>query len=245
MNYSNKELYKISKAVFKEATLHQQIQAAGSNKAKFLEKVEKNKSNFGAQPIVMKILIALYITIFTVIPITSFMQINIAKTLPFVEDSWNLFAGGMSLSGFLLMELFVLIIFSVTFTWGFLSKEPYKWVGTLPFSRVEVSKISFFTFLRGINVQIIVLSLVFPIGTMIGINFPIGLGIGLGRNFIMFSICLVVNLAITIFNLSVVILLGRKMAQVMEGEEAENKAVSLYTSPSPRDLSTSRMPSSA
>ena len=223
MNYSNKELYKISKKVFTEATLHQQIQAAGSNKAKFLEKVEKNKSNFGAQPIVMKILIAVYIIIFTAIPMASFMEINVAKTLPFVENSWNLFAGGMSLSGFLLMELFVLIIFSVTFTWGFLSKEPYKWVGTLPFSRVEVSKISFFTFLRGINVQIIVLSLVFPIGTMIGINFPKGLGIGLGRNFIMLSLCLVVNLAITIFNLSIVILLGRKMAQVMEGEEADSK----------------------
>jgi len=223
VDYSNKELYKISKVVFTEATLHQQIQAAGSNKAKFLEKLGKKKSNFGSQSIAMKILIALYIIIFTLVPFLSFMQINIASTIPFVEDTWNIFAGGLSISGFILLQLFILLIFSVTFTWGFLSKEPYKWVGTLPFSREDISKISFFTFLRGINVQIIVLALVFPIGTMIGINLPRGLGIGLGRNFIMLSICLVVNLANTVFNISIVILLGRKMAQVMEGEEANNK----------------------
>jgi len=223
VDYSNKELYKISKVVYTEATLHQQIQAAGSNKAKFLEKLGKKKSNFGGQSIAMKVLIAIYIIIFTTIPLLTFIQINVASAIPFVEDTWNLFVGGLSNSGFLLLELVILIIFSVTFTWGFLSKEPYKWVGTLPFSRVDISKISFFTFLRGINVQIIVLALVFPIGTMIGINLPRGLGIGLGRNFIMFAICMIVNLAHTVFNISIVILLGRKMAEAMEGEEANNK----------------------
>lgn len=223
MEYTNKELYKISKTVFKEATLHQQIQAAGSNKAKFLERLGKKKSNIGAQPIAMKILVAVYIVIFTAIPVTSFIQINIVSVIPVVEDTWNLYVGGLSISSFMLLQPIILILFTVTFTWGFLSKEPYTWVSTLPFSRKDISKISFFTFIRGIDIQLIILALVLPIGTMIGINLPRGFGVNLGSNFLMVFICLLVNLSYTIFNISIVILLGRKMAKVMEDQEENNR----------------------
>ncbi|MGC9779544.1 MAG: hypothetical protein HZR80_09915 [Candidatus Heimdallarchaeota archaeon] len=223
MEYSNKELYKVSKKVYTEAILHSQLQASGSNKAKFLEKIGNSKRNFTAQSVIMKILVAFYIIVFTAIPVTSFMQINIVSVILSVEDTWNLFAGGLSVSSFMLMQPIILTLFSVTFTWGFLSKEPYTWVSTLPFSRKDISKISFFTFFRGINVQSIVLFLVLPIGTIIGINLPSGMGIGLGRNFLMIGICLIVNLANTIFNISLVILLGRKMAKVMEDQEENNK----------------------
>jgi hypothetical protein len=219
MEHTNKELYKLSKKVYTEAMLHSQLQTAGRNKAKFLERINQRRRNIGAQSIAMKLLVALYIVIFTIIPVTSFMQINIVSEIPFVEDAWNLFAGGLSIGGFMLLQPIILIIFSVTFTWGFLSKEPYAWVSTLPYSRKDVSKISFFTFFRGINVQIIVLFLVFPIGTIIGINLPRGMGVGLANNFLMLGICLIVNLANSIINIGIVILLGRKMAKVMEDQE--------------------------
>ncbi len=228
MEYSNKELFKISKAVFTESILHSQLEASGSNKAKFLENLGKKKKRyFGAQSIAMKCLIALYMVIFTLIPVLAFIQINVFSNVPYVEDTWNLFAGGLTISGFMALQLIILLIFSVTFTWGFLSKEPYTWVSTLPFSRKDIGKISFFTFLRGIDVQLIVLSLVLPIATIIGINLPRGLGVGVGRNFLMIAICLVVNLSNTMFNISIVILLGRKMAKVMEDQEENNKLASL------------------
>lgn len=223
MEYSNKELYKVSKKVFTEAILHSQLQAAGSNKAKFLERMGNNRRNLTTQSVIMKFLVAFYIIVFTAIPITSFMQINIVSVIPSVEDTWNLFAGGLSVSGFMLLQPIILILFSVTFTWGYLSKEPYTWISTLPYSRKDISKISFFTFFRGINIQIIVLFLVLPVGAIIGINLPSGMGIGLGRNFLMIGVCIIVNLANTVFNISIVILLGRKMAKVMEDQEENNK----------------------
>jgi hypothetical protein len=209
--------------VYTEAILHQQEQSAGSNKAKFLENLGKKKTNFKIQAIIMKIVFAFYIVVFTVIPVISFMQINIVSGIPFVEDTWNLFAGGLSVGGFMLLQPIILILFSVTYTWGYLSKEPYSCVSSLPFSRMDISKISFFTFLRGIDIQLIVLFLVLPIGTAIGINLPRGIGFGIGKNFLMIFVCLIVNLANTIFNISIVILLGRKMANVMEGQEENNK----------------------
>ena len=123
----------------------------------------------------------------------------------------------------MLLQTIILILFSVTYTWGYLSKEPYTSVSVLPFSRKDISRISFFTFLRGIDIQLIVLFLVLPIGTIIGINLPKGIGFGVGKNFLMIAVCLLVNLANTIFNLSIVILLGRKMANVMEGQEENNR----------------------
>ncbi len=223
LEYSNKELYKISKSVFTEAILYQQIQSAGSNKTKFLERLSVKKTNFKVQGIIMKILFAFYIAVFTVIPVISFMQINLVSSFPFVEDTWNLFVGGLSVSAFMLLQPIILILFSVTYTWGYLSKEPYTCVSPLPFSREDISKISFFTFLRGIDIQLIALFLVLPIGTIIGINLPAGAGFSVGKNFFMISICLVINLANTIFNISLVILLGRKMANIMEGQEENNK----------------------
>ncbi|MBK5114602.1 MAG: hypothetical protein KGD59_02025 [Candidatus Heimdallarchaeota archaeon] len=219
VEYSNKELYKISKRVFTEAIFHSQQQAAGSNKAKFLERVGKKRESIGTQSIIMKILVAFYIVVFTAMPVLSFVQINIVSEIPFVEETWNLFVGGFSVSGYLLLQPIILILFSITFTWGFLSKEPYTWISTLPYSRKDVSKISFFTFLRGIDVQMIVLFLALPIGTIIGINLPKGMGIGLAENFLMIGVCLIVNIANTVFNLSLTILLGRKMAKVMEDQE--------------------------
>ncbi|NHJ49940.1 MAG: hypothetical protein FK733_19265 [Asgard group archaeon] len=223
MEYTNKELFKVSKTVYTEAMLHSQLQTAGRNKAKFLEKINQRRGHISGQSIAMKAVLALYIVVFTIIPVTSFMQINIVSQIPFVEDAWNLFAGCLSLSSFMLLQPIILIIFSVTFTWGFLSKEPYSWIRTLPYSRKDVSKISFFTFLRGINVQMIVLFLVLPVGAMIGINLPRGMGVGLAKNFLMIGICLVVNLANSVFNISIVILLGRKMAKVMEDQEENNR----------------------
>jgi len=227
MEYSNKELYKISKAVFTESILHSQLEASGSNKAKFLENLgKKKKKNIAAQSIAMKALVSLYMAIFTLIPVLAFIQINVYSEMLLVENTWNLFVSGLTVSGFMILQTVILLIFSVTFTWGFLSKEPYTWVSTLPFSRKDIGKISFFTFLRGIDVQLIVLSLVLPIGTMIGINLPRGLGLGVGRNFLMLAICLIVNLSNTMFNISIVILLGRKMAIVMEDQEENSKLAS-------------------
>jgi len=223
VEYSNKELYKISKRVFTEAMFHSQLQAAGSNKAKFLERIGKKRESVGTQSIIMKILVAFYIVVFTAMPVLSFIQINFVSAIPAVEETWNLFVGGLSVSGYLLLQPIILILFSVTFTWGFLSKEPYTWISTLPYSRKDISKISFFTFLRGINVQMIVLFLALPIGTIIGINLPKGMGIGLAENFLMVGVCLVINLANTVFNLSIAILLGRKMAKVMEDQEDNNR----------------------
>ena len=223
LEYSNKELYKISKKVYTEAILHQQVQSAGSNKAKFLERLGNQRSNFRTQAIIMKIIFAFYIIVFTVIPVISFMQINIVSGLPFIEDTWNLFAGGLSVSGFMLLQPIILILFSVTYTWGYLSKEPYTSISSLPFSREDISKISFFTFLRGIDIQLIVLFLVLPVGTIIGINLPASSGFSVGKNIFMVTICILVNLANTIFNISIVILLGRKMANIMEGQEENNR----------------------
>ncbi|NHJ87836.1 MAG: hypothetical protein FK734_20405 [Asgard group archaeon] len=223
MEYTNKELYKISKTVFHETNLHQQLQAAGSNKAKYLERVSKNKSSIDSQSIVMKILLAFYIIIFTFIPVNTFIQINIISQTPSIDYSWNILVGGSSVSLFLLLQPILLIIFSVTFTWGFLSKEPYGWISTLPFSRKDISKISFFTFLRGIDVQLVVLTLVLPVGTMIGINLLPGIGVDLATNFLMLFICIIVNFANTIFNISIVILVGRRMAKVMEDQEENSK----------------------
>ncbi|MFW9925009.1 MAG: hypothetical protein ACFFDW_17175 [Candidatus Thorarchaeota archaeon] len=229
MEYSNKELYKISKTVFREATLHQQIESAGSNKAKFLEKIGKQKkANFESQSIAMKVLIAIYICVFTIIPIFSFIQINFVTKELSIDTIWVNLVGGLSLSSFMLLEPIILIIFTVTFTWGFLSNEPYTWVSTLPFSRKDISKISFFTFLRGIDVHFIVLFLVLPIGTMIGINLPKMYAVGLGTNFLMFFVSLLINLSYTIFNISIVILLGRKMAKIMENQEENNKLANFF-----------------
>ncbi|MHA2309395.1 MAG: hypothetical protein ACXABJ_08975, partial [Candidatus Heimdallarchaeaceae archaeon] len=164
----NSELYKHSKKTYNEALLHTGLNTAGSSQAKYLERVERDKNSPRVPAMILKGVTVLYVGIMTLIPVVSFLQIATVSAAG-VSPQWVNFVGGLSMSGFLLFLPVILLIFSVMFSWGLMSGGPYEWLGTLPFGKRDIQKIGLFTFIRGMNVQLVAIGLLLPVGTVIAV----------------------------------------------------------------------------
>ena len=218
---NNAELYKISKNVYREAVIHSQLQAAGSNQAKFLERVEKDRMA-RMQDQVLKVLSAFYIAMLFLLPLRSFTTTSSALNGG-ISSEWVTFVGSCTMGGFFLIMPLILLIFSITFMWGLMSGGPYKWIHTLPFSKKDIEKIGLFTFLRSMNFQLVVMLLVLPAGTIAAIAFTLSSEISLVNSILMVFFSIAISLVSIVFYLSIVVILGRKMAILMEEHEVSSK----------------------
>ncbi|NPD88239.1 MAG: hypothetical protein HGN29_05930 [Asgard group archaeon] len=223
----NSELYKYSKKTYNEAILHTGMNTAGSSQAKFLERVEKDKNSAKAPAIILKAITVLYIAIMTLVPVVSLLQIATVSAAG-VSPQWVNFVGGLSMSGFLLFLPVILLIFSVMFTWGLMSGGPYEWLGTLPFSRRDVQKIGMFTFIRGMNLQLIAIGLLLPVGIIIGVLIQNNPSFSVPTIILLIFSSIVISIINVIFILSLVVIVLRKMAILMEGSEIGDKKTTFF-----------------
>jgi len=220
----NKELYKTSKRVYKEAILHAQLQSAGSSQQRYLERIEKDKMA-RSPDIIYKILSALYIASLAFIPLISvssmYMQLAQGASI-----EWINFAGGLVNGAFFLLQFVILIVFALMVAWGITSGGPYVWIHTLPFSRKDIEKIGFFTFMRSINFQLIAMALILPIGMIIVLSLTIGPFLAPWKCFFIVLISLILSLVNTCFNLGLLVILSRKLAVVLEEYDFASKKAS-------------------
>ncbi|MHA1668302.1 MAG: hypothetical protein ACTSUR_06545 [Candidatus Heimdallarchaeaceae archaeon] len=218
---SFRALYKISKRVYREGILHSQLEAAGSNQAKLLERIERDKMSRMPDQI-LKFISGIYIGVLTLIPIQSFLNIILSINQG-VEISWVLFVGSLSLGAFFLLQPIILVVFSLMLTWGLMSGGPYQWLHTLPLKRYDIQKIGLFAFFRSINIQLIVMTFVFPTSVVISLIMNSALHFSLTKMFLLVVLSIIVSLANSVFNLSVVVIVGRKMAILIEEREENSK----------------------
>ncbi len=222
---NNKDLYRISKRVYREGILQGQLQSAGSDQARFLEKIDKDKMQ-RSPDIILKVMSAIYIAGLVTIPI--FSLITIHSTLGSgIDSSWVTFVGGLSISGFLVMQPAVLLIFSFMFTWGLMSGGPYKWIHTLPLGKKDIERIGFFTFLRSINVQLISMSLVLPAGIVTSIVLVLGSEISVLSLVLLIITSLFLSIINLVFNLSLLVIISRKMAIIMGDQEVNSRKTNI------------------
>lgn len=222
---SNKKLYRISKKVYREGILHSQLQSSGSDQARFLEKIEKDTMQ-RSQDIILKIVSALYIAGLIAIPIISLITIHSTLSSE-IDPSWVALVGSLSISGFLVMQPIVLLVFTFMFTYGLMSGGPYKWIQTLPLGKKDIEKIGFFTFLRSINVQLISMSLVLPIAAIVSIVLVLGSEISVLSLVLLVITSLFLSIVNIVFDLSLLVLISRKMAIIMGDQETSSRKTSI------------------
>lgn len=222
---STRFLYKTSKRIYKEAVLDAQIHSAGSNQQRFLERIEKDKVA-RSPDIIYKILATIYIASLTAIPIVSVFTMY-SQLANGVNIEWINFAGGVVIGIFFLFQMVILLVFALFFSWGIMSGGPYEWIHTLPFNRKQVEKLGFLTFARSINVQLIVMTLVLPVGIATAVSLSIGMFLGFWKVLSIVLITLVLSVSNTCFNLGLLVILGRKLAIVMEEYDIASRKANL------------------
>ncbi|MHA1212544.1 MAG: hypothetical protein ACTSSH_08790, partial [Candidatus Heimdallarchaeota archaeon] len=127
----------------------------------------------------------------------------------------------------LVMQPAVLLVFSFMFTWGLMSGGPYKWIHTLPLGKKDIERIGFFTFLRSINVQLISMSLVLPAGIVTSIVWVLGSEISVLSLVLLIITSIFLSIINLVFNLSLLVIISRKMAIIMGDQEVNSRKTSI------------------
>ena len=204
------ELLTISKYAYREAFMQGQMDQAGSNLSSIMEKMEKNTKYLRNQNIAMKVLMCLYVSLLIFSPISAFLNAQGSSGL--VSSQWRLFSSGLVMNFFFLMQFFYILMFGLFFASGLLSGEAFHWLSTLPISKHDRSKISYMTFIRGIDAPAVALCLVFPLAAAI-----------ITQSFLLTLVCFLVSLLNTIFTFSILIILGTKMQKILKSSNTRSK----------------------
>ncbi len=212
---NNKQLYKISKFAYKEAFLVSQLEMAGVNQAKILEKMEKNSKYMRTQDIAMKVVVSIYLAAMVILPIQVYALLDTAIENG-IPTQWAIFAGGVSFSIFSAIQLLFLVTFGIFLSSGFFSGEEFKFLSTLPLSKQDLHKITLFTFFRTIDAQFFTLALSFPVATFFATkNIPITF------------ISIIVSLLNLVFSFGILAVFGEKLNRIMKNSDVSSKKASV------------------
>jgi hypothetical protein len=206
---NNRQLWKISKLSYREAFTAATLAQAGSNQAKILEKMGKNRSYMKTQSIAMKFAMVLYLGMMIILPIQAF---NTIRTGVDVDPSWMLFTGSITLSLYFLMQMLYLIMFGMFFASSLLSGEMFKFLATLPLKKKEIQKVALFTFFRGVDVEFWTLLIVFPLGTAIA-----------SQSLIVTLACILISILNIVFSFGILIIIGEKVNRILNDSHVNTK----------------------
>ncbi|MCK5304402.1 MAG: hypothetical protein KAJ72_04070, partial [Candidatus Heimdallarchaeota archaeon] len=102
-----------------------------------------------------------------------------------------------------------------------------KWIHTLPLGKKDIERIGFFTFLRSINIQLIAMSLVLPAGIVASIVLVLGSEISVLSLVLLIVSSLLLSIINLVFNLSLLVIISRKMAIIMEDQEVNSRKTNI------------------
>ncbi|QEE17227.1 hypothetical protein DSAG12_03059 [Promethearchaeum syntrophicum] len=204
-------LFRISKYPYQEAFLESQMAMAGSNQSKFMEDMKSNRNHVKQMSFFTKIMVSMFLAMMILIPIQTFQTLEIARTYG-VPNTWITFTGGALISIFMVVETIYLISISLFTASSFFSGETYLWLRTLPIKKRDMGKISLFAFFRGIDIQIYVIILIFPIATIIAT-----------QNILLMCLSLLLSFLQASFSFSLLVILGEKINRVLKINDANTK----------------------
>lgn len=209
---SMKRLYKISKYSYNEAFLESTLNMAGMNQNQIMERLKKNAKYLKNQRVASKVVMTIYLVLFIAVPIQSLLTVKDALEQGNPPQQILLASSGL-IGVFLFMQIFYLLMFGLFTSTGLFTPDSYRWLSTLPIKKRNLPFIGLFTLFRSMNLQIVVLTLVFPTAVAI-----------ITGNFILTLIALIQSILTTIFGISLLVIWGAKFTKIISSNSGNNKA---------------------
>lgn len=161
-------LLKVSKTVYKEAFMEGYLNSAGDQREKYIRNLEKNSKYLRNNAIMVKILSALFIGLMSIIPARTLSLIS--ANLPLIDSSnfgAFLFATTMPITILFATFFIFLFTYGLTSVVGIFSSNTFKWLATFPIKREDINKVIFLTFIKSLDLQLIVMFFSLPVLTAI------------------------------------------------------------------------------
>ena len=211
---SLKQKWKISKYSYSEAFTQSQLDMAGSGQTKILEKMKRNTKYMKSQNIGMKFVMVLYLGGLVFLPLITFNQINKANST--MNQEWVILIGSISIGLYFALQTIYTIIFGIFFASSLLSGEVFTWFRTLPLDQKDLQHIGFLTFLRGIDVEVITITLALPVGVIIST-----------QDLLLALISLFLSFGNVLFSVSLLLILGKKIHNVLQVRNTNSKKATI------------------
>lgn len=196
------ELYKLAKYPYQESFLKSQLETAGANQARILEKLEKNEGYIKQMNVALKVVYGVIFAIIGIIPFTVFMEIRDQFSQPRVFQV--IFSGGILYCFSFLMGLLYLFLFGMINTSSFMTGESFHWLQTLPISEEKLRKLSFFTIFRSLDVALIANAISLPIFMYIG-----------SQDIIFTLIAAAISIPNVILSFSILVYVSEKLSHIL------------------------------
>ncbi|MEJ2251499.1 MAG: hypothetical protein P8Y97_17820 [Candidatus Lokiarchaeota archaeon] len=211
----NLKLYRISKFVFHEVFLDAQLQTAGSNQSKILERLENSKNTMRTQAVILKVVYMILFIFLPIMPLLAYIQISDRLSQAIFPIETALFTSSFLFCIFFGMTFIYLIIFGLMNTSSFMRGEVFKWLNTLPLPEKKLNKIGFLTIFRSLDLPLIVMFLAFPVIMTIGT-----------RNIFVLITTGLTSIITVLFNFCLLILIGRRLSRVLSTGSVKDKKAS-------------------
>ncbi|MHA1489312.1 MAG: CPBP family glutamic-type intramembrane protease [Promethearchaeota archaeon] len=212
MEESKMKYYSLAKYLNREVFLESQLQSAGANQSRLLEKFEKKKNSLRNQTIAMKIIYAFLLAFISIIPLFTYLEIiNGGGDTQFSTEIVFL-ASDLLFSLFFIISMLYTLLLGLMYVSSFMSGKIFEWLRTLPISRKNLKKLGFTTIFRGFDIPMITMVVFFPI-IMLFIT----------QNPLTFLICLITSFLNIIFSFSILIIVGERVSRVFNNMDIKSK----------------------
>ncbi|MFX0048544.1 MAG: hypothetical protein ACFE8G_10310, partial [Candidatus Hermodarchaeota archaeon] len=203
-------IYSITRHISYEVLLEEQLQLKIEN-SRLFDRLNKKKNVLKLKFLSYKIINSV---IFAIQPVFLLMAyINLNLTVPdFLDAPTMLFLKAINFHFFFIMQLFNFFLVGLFNLTNIMSGDIYDWVKTLPLSRRDLKKLVFYSIYHNLNLPIITNTLGFPVIMLIAT-----------QNFIVFLISMGVSLMNMLFSLTIMIILGEKIAKFMKRYEKKSR----------------------
>ncbi|MBN2151296.1 MAG: hypothetical protein JW839_07625 [Candidatus Lokiarchaeota archaeon] len=212
-------LYAIASKVRDEAFLDSQLQMAGSNQARVLERLGKNSKDAKNQALVVKIIYGIVLGALPVLPLFMYVQVSSLIAGGLVAPDAVTFISVLLLVfyfGMVSMYLFILGVMSVS---GFMSGDVFQWIEVLPIPRRDVQKVGLVVLWRFFDFPIIVVVAVFP--TIMAL---------ISGNVLVFLACLGVSILTGLFLFCIIIIVAEKFNRILKGDGSNSRKATFIRS---------------
>jgi len=208
------EIYHQAKYINREVFVESQIQSAGSNQARLLEKMEKNKNYMRNNVIALKAVYAFVLFFMPILPLIAYFEV--IKLLGSVPIEAIIFTESIIFSIFFGLNFSYLILFGMLNTSSFMSGESFDWLHTLPISEEKMKKLGFMTIFRSLDLPLIVMVVSFPIIIFIGT-----------QDIYLTIITAIISVPNVLLSFSVLIYIGEKLSRILYGQKKTTKKTTI------------------
>ncbi|MHA1697657.1 MAG: hypothetical protein ACTSWN_02325, partial [Promethearchaeota archaeon] len=171
-----KTLWKWSKFLQHETYLTAHLEMAGSQRDRILQKIEKNIGYIRTNENVQTVVFAFMLGLMNVTPILALINLTKIQNTSGI-DAGNfgnvMFTFSLAIATYYLSVFFFLFIFRVIAISYFMSGALFKFLTTIPLSRRDRGTLIFLAYLRINLADLIVLTVTFPIASLIVAGNPI------------------------------------------------------------------------